>query len=459
MKSRNIFLSLLLAAGMVGCHSDKPKPQETAKDLPGENLDLYAVMDLFRHAKSVKGFEEALNDKSKKVNNLDLNQDGKVDYIRVTDHVEGKDHTLVLQTPVSDKESQDVAVIEIHRTGDKSAELQIIGDTALYGKNYIIEPKPDSSDAGTAFMKTIASPAEKMMLAAVISFNVWYWEPVQYIYAPDYVVYVSPYHWAYYPPAWDPWEPVAYEVYYPVVYTYHTDYVFAPEPRFVYVHEHYYNNWHSYSPYVHEHYHPYNGPRRDPNAYYGPRRSDGNSNGPRENARSTDANRVRDARNAPDNRGNNGMRGNGGERMPGMRNNAPAREARRNANGGQPDNRVAPAAHNNERHNPDYNAARRGQNAQPGNVNKQHDNNQRGTAPQQRQHQPQQAAPVRNTPHDAGSFRSEKQRNIPQVSPQRGGHQPNASPGRAPGGAIRPATRGAAPASPNRGGGQHGGRR
>jgi hypothetical protein len=236
-------------------------------------------------------------------------------------------------------------------------------------------------------------------------------------------------------------------VYYPEVYAYHSDFVFVQEPRFVTLHNYYYQNWHSNSPYVHEHYYNrvVNTPRRDPNAYYGPRRSDNNSNGPREGARSNDANRIRDERRAPDNRGNNGMRNNDG-------NNAPNREARRNPNG-QPNNRVAPAG--NQRHQPDYNAARRGQSAQPGN-----NNQQRGTAPTQRQQHQQQAAPIRNNPNnDAGNFRSEKQRNIPQTSPQiQRGSQPNASPGRAPGGAIRPAMRGSAPATP-RGGGQHGGRR
>ena len=52
--------------------------------LAGDNLDLYAVLTLFQKSKTIEAFEKTLNDEQTKINNLDLNLDKKVDFIKVT---------------------------------------------------------------------------------------------------------------------------------------------------------------------------------------------------------------------------------------------------------------------------------------------------------------------------------------------------------------------------------------
>src|SRR5688572_16950494 len=99
--------------------------------LPGDGLNLQATLNLFKESKSPEEFEKKLNTKDNKVNNLDLNKDGKVDYIRVHDISKDNVHAIVLQVPVNAKESQDVAVIEIEKRGTESAALQIVGDVEL----------------------------------------------------------------------------------------------------------------------------------------------------------------------------------------------------------------------------------------------------------------------------------------------------------------------------------------
>ncbi|MCB0577211.1 MAG: hypothetical protein KDC61_21810, partial [Saprospiraceae bacterium] len=81
--------------------------------LPGDNFSLEGAMDLFKQASSLEDFEKMLNTEDNNVNNLDLNEDGEIDYIREMDNMEGDVHAIVLQVPVSEKESQDIAVIEI----------------------------------------------------------------------------------------------------------------------------------------------------------------------------------------------------------------------------------------------------------------------------------------------------------------------------------------------------------
>ena len=194
--------------------------------LPGDNLDLRATLDLFKKSKSPEEFEKKLNNKDNHVNNLDLNGDGKVDYIRVYDISKDNSHAIVLQVPVNSEESQDVAVIEIEKRGAESALIQIKGDEELYGKDYIVQPKAEKpNSAGDNHFRHFAS-------AQVVFVNVWYWPCVQYVYYPGYVVWISPWYWAYYPVWWNPWAPYPYYTYYGWTYVYY-DYYYCCDAVYV----------------------------------------------------------------------------------------------------------------------------------------------------------------------------------------------------------------------------------
>src|SRR6478752_4398403 len=73
--------------------------------LPGDNLDLYAVLDLFQKSKTIEEFEKSLNDSKNKVNNLDLNLDKKVDFIKVATKKKDESYSFILQVDVSEKET------------------------------------------------------------------------------------------------------------------------------------------------------------------------------------------------------------------------------------------------------------------------------------------------------------------------------------------------------------------
>ena len=166
--------------------------------LPGDQLDLFAVLNTFENSKDLADFEKKINDEQNAITNLDFNGDGIVDYIRVIDNQEGTSHAIVLQIPLGDSEAQDVAVIEIEKTGNESATLQIVGDRDLYGPNYIVDTD-EVEEKTKSFNRIIV--------------NVWLWPSVRYIYGPTYVVYVSPWKWRHYPNYWKPWKPVHYHVY------------------------------------------------------------------------------------------------------------------------------------------------------------------------------------------------------------------------------------------------------
>jgi hypothetical protein len=174
----------------------------TLLGLPGDNLDLYAVLDLFQQSKTIEDFEKSLNLEKTGINNLDLNLDKKVDFIKVVTKQEKDDFTFVLQVNVSEKETQDIAVIFVSKDESKKVSMQIVGDEALYGKNHIVELKESSTPAVTAnpgykgpdTVKVVTQPAKTTTVIVEQA------PIVQYVYSPAYVPYVPPYYYGFYPP-------------------------------------------------------------------------------------------------------------------------------------------------------------------------------------------------------------------------------------------------------------------
>ena len=132
------FLGLFLFMGISLNLFAQKEPEKLG--LPGDNLNLYAVMDLFQKSPTLEEFENNLNSEDQKINNLDLNNDGDIDYIKVVDKVNGNTHNIVLRVDVRKKETQDVAVFVVDQNKDGSVNIQLIGDKDLYGKDYIVEP-------------------------------------------------------------------------------------------------------------------------------------------------------------------------------------------------------------------------------------------------------------------------------------------------------------------------------
>ena len=72
-------------------------------------------------------FEKALNDEKQGINNLDLNEDGEVDYMKVDEIVEENTHLIILQVEIEENDFQDVATIEIEKNSEEDYSLQDVG--------------------------------------------------------------------------------------------------------------------------------------------------------------------------------------------------------------------------------------------------------------------------------------------------------------------------------------------
>jgi hypothetical protein len=232
MRKNSMYVAILLAnlfSLSVFSQSDK---EPEALGLPGDNLNLYAVLDVFQKSKTLEDFEKAINDKDNNINNLDLDDDKNIDYIQVVSEKDGDSHSIVLQVAVNEKERQDVAVIDVTKDKNGKVVVQIIGDEELYGKDYIVEPANESNVSGTP------NPGYKSDGTVIINNNnttnnysttnnnasnvssVSAWPVVLFLFTPLYMPYISPWHWGYYPPYWHPWSPVFYHNY----WGYHSHY-------------------------------------------------------------------------------------------------------------------------------------------------------------------------------------------------------------------------------------------
>ncbi len=215
---RMLSVVVLMMTGWITSFGQAIEPQ-----VPGDQFSLEGALELFKKSASPEEFEKMLNSPDAKVNNLDLNGDGYIDYIRVQDRYEGNVHAFILQAVVSENEIQDVAVIELEKLSNGKAVLQIIGDEDVYGVTTIIEPTREvRTYAGTQTTRTVV--------------NVWAWPSVQYIYGPRYSAWVSPWGWYSRPVWWHSWRPVAYVHYYTVWRPYHTHYVYCDTRRIARAH-------------------------------------------------------------------------------------------------------------------------------------------------------------------------------------------------------------------------------
>jgi hypothetical protein len=232
MKTKLFFLLSLFLSCQVAIQAQQPGQDSTG--LPGDNFSLHGALQMFQDAQSPEDFEKAINTEGNHVNNLDLNGDGDIDYIRVVNVADKDAHAFILQVPISESESQDIAVIELEKTAEANAVIQIVGDEEIYGEQVIVEPNgetvPEVQKQGKGPHSALHS------LPAYVVVNVWHWPAVRYVYAPNYRPWISPWRWRVYPTWWRPWRPVAWRVWHPHHHRYHRPFAVVHTHRVVHAH-------------------------------------------------------------------------------------------------------------------------------------------------------------------------------------------------------------------------------
>lgn len=222
--------------------------------LPGDNLNLYAVMKLFQESETLEGFEKNLNDENTHINNLDLDGDGNIDYIRIEDNVDGNVHTIVLKDAITPRENQDIAVFTVQRFANNEVQIQLIGDEELYGKDYIVEPNYEGDDVGVT--PNPGYTGNTVVIKRTTYVEVAAWPLVHFIYLPMYVTWHSPWYFGYYPSWWRPWRPYYWDYYYGYHHNYnhyyYGHYRHVNHYRYAHWNDNYYNSRRSHSQIVYQ---------------------------------------------------------------------------------------------------------------------------------------------------------------------------------------------------------------
>ncbi len=236
MKKYFKFLSFVLLLAFTTGKTIAQNNTDEPTGLPGDNFDLQGALQMFQKATSPEDFEKLLNTADNSVNNLDLNEDGETDYVKVIDKSDNEVHAFVLQVPVSETENQDIAVIELEKTGNETATIQIVGDEDIYGEQVISEP-----DGGTADNSIIqdwsnmnvahSGPYYSPESVSGVIVNVWFWPSVRFVFAPAYRPWASPWRWRHYPIWWHTWKPLAWNTWHPHRMVYHRNFVIVRTNR------------------------------------------------------------------------------------------------------------------------------------------------------------------------------------------------------------------------------------
>lgn len=206
---------------------------EDSTGLPGDNFSLNGALEMFKKANSPEDFEKLINSKDNNVNNLDLDGDGEVDYVKVIDKSDKDAHALILQVPVSETENQDIAVIEIEKTGDTTAVLQIVGDEDIYGEQVIVEASDGNEEPSEEMNESRGNGPSAIIdyTPGLVVVNVWFWPSIRFVYAPLYKPWVSPWRWKYHPFWFHPWRSLTWSVFHPLCHRY-----YHPGIRIVHTH-------------------------------------------------------------------------------------------------------------------------------------------------------------------------------------------------------------------------------
>lgn len=186
MKTKILSLLMLSFLSITGMSAqDRTTVTANNSDI-SDNLDLRAVASIFGDSRDLADFERRLNDPNSQISNLDLNNDNRVDYLRVIETVEGNVHLIVIQSVLGLDTYQDIATVEVERDRYNKVQVQVVGDVYMYGDNYIYEP-------------------------------VYAYTPVIYtsFWVGSYRPYYSSWYWGYYPSFYVAWTPFP-------IYTYHS---------------------------------------------------------------------------------------------------------------------------------------------------------------------------------------------------------------------------------------------
>jgi hypothetical protein len=133
---KKILISVAFVVALAGCGNNRPEQNNvTIENNTTAGFDVNRLADMVKKSTDPQVLEKAINDPNNQINNLDLDKDGKIDYLKVTEP--GKNQLNVVDD-ISNDNSVTVASIKVDPSSDnQQADLNIQGNPNYVGDNYM----------------------------------------------------------------------------------------------------------------------------------------------------------------------------------------------------------------------------------------------------------------------------------------------------------------------------------
>lgn len=154
---KKLFITLVAAIAFTSCKDNSNQGQVVINDYQpsqvsvtpevanlGDNLNLQALGELVKNSTTAQDIEDKLNTTGS-INNLDLNNDGSVDYIKVTEYGDANQKGFSFTVDIAEGQTQEIATIEVAK-GSNDAQMNIQGNQQLYGNNNYYQSRYSLTD-------------------------------------------------------------------------------------------------------------------------------------------------------------------------------------------------------------------------------------------------------------------------------------------------------------------------
>lgn len=130
---KKVFIIIAAVAVLSSCNQPPQQNNVTIQSNTTAGFDVNKLANLVKTSTDPQVLEKAINDPANQINNLDLDKDGNIDYLKVNEP--GKNQLDVIDD-VSKDQSVTVASIKVNPTDNNNADLNIQGNPQYVGDNY-----------------------------------------------------------------------------------------------------------------------------------------------------------------------------------------------------------------------------------------------------------------------------------------------------------------------------------
>jgi hypothetical protein len=130
---KKILIALTSVVLIASACNQRPQQNDvTIENNTAAGFDVNKLAQFVKTSTDPQTLEKAINDPKNQINNLDLDKDGNIDYLKVEESDKNK---LKVVDDISDSQSVTVASVNVNPTDNNTADLNIQGNPDYVGNN------------------------------------------------------------------------------------------------------------------------------------------------------------------------------------------------------------------------------------------------------------------------------------------------------------------------------------